>query len=132
MLVITSAQDLKVQAVPPTSVVPVVDLDFVAAFVDVGDPATYSPGNNHGVFDETAAVIAVAAPSSPNVRQVKFLSCYNADAGTQGVRVFLDEGANERTIVQLDLSAGSSLVYTDGAGFRVITADGEIVQTSTP
>ena len=130
MLVITSGQDLKVHVIPPTSVVPATNLDFVSAYVDVGDPATYAPGNAHGTFDEGAAVIAVAAPSSPNLRQIKFLSCYNADVGTQGVRVFLDEGANERTIVQVDLAAGSSLVYTDGAGFRVIDATGAIVVTT--
>jgi hypothetical protein len=130
MLVISNGQDLKVHVVPPTSVVPVTDLDFVAAFVDVGDPATYAPENTHGTVDETAAVVAVAGPAASLLRQVKFLSVYNADGGTQGVRVFLDEGANERTIVQLDLAAGSSLIYTDGAGFRVIDQTGAILVTT--
>lgn len=130
MLVIAAGQDLKLHVIPPTSVVPVTDLDFVAAFVDVGDPSTYAPGNNHGTVDETAAVIGVAAPAGSLLRQIKFLSVHNRDAGTQGIRVFLDEGADERTIVEVDLAAGSSLVYTDGAGFRVINQAGEILVTT--
>lgn len=130
MLVLMPGQTLNLDVVPPTSVVPVNDFPFVASYVDVDAPATYEPGNAHGVVDEAGAS-AVAAPTA-GARQVKFLSVYNADAGPHAVRVFLDEGADERTIVQVNLEAGSSLVYTDGAGFRVITSDGEIVQTSTP
>lgn len=129
MLVIQNGQDLKLHIIPPTSVVPATDLDFVASYVDVGDPATYAPGNTHGTVDETAAVVGVAGPAASLLRQVKFLSVNNRDVGTQGVRVFLDEGANERTIVQVDLAAGSSLLYTDGAGFRVMNQAGEILVT---
>lgn len=102
------------------------ELPFVASYVDVAAPDTYEPAAAHGISAGAADIEILPAPSATRKRQLKFLSIYNRDTVAAVVRVFLLDGATERDIVKITLPAGSTLIYTDGEGFRVISSAGAI------
>lgn len=100
-------------------------LPFQANFVDVTTTA-YTPGQNDGATNSTTAVTLVAAPAASTQRQVKLLTVYNADTASAIVTVQYNNNATLRTLVKITLAVGSTLVYTDGEGWRVITSAGQI------
>jgi hypothetical protein len=107
-------------------------LDFVASYVDVQAPDTYEPAANHGVTNDSTPVTLVAAPSSGRRRQLKFLSISNVDSQANEVAVGYLDNATTRNILTVTLAVGSTLVYTDGEGFRVIDTTGNILVTANP
>jgi hypothetical protein len=100
-------------------------LPIVAAFVDVG-LTTYTPGSSDTQSNDGNAVTAVAAPGANLQRQVKLLTVYNADTAAATVTVRYNNNGTLRIVATVTLAVGSTLVYTDGEGLRVITKDGEI------
>lgn len=101
------------------------ELPIVAAFVDI-TPTTYGPGASDGQTNGTTAVAAVAAPAASTQRQLKFLTVFNADTVSATVTVRLNNNGTTRVLVAIALGVGSTLVYTDGEGFRVISNAGVI------
>ena len=102
------------------------ELPVVVTFVDVTTTA-YTPGSTDTITTGTTPVTAVAAPAASTQRQIKFLSVYNADTVAATVRINFNNNATLRRVVSVELAVGSALIYADGEGFRVITADGGIV-----
>lgn len=102
------------------------ELPIVASFVDVAAPDTYEPDSGHTLTTGAAAVTAVAAPAAGKRRQVKFLSIYNKDTVSATVTVLFDRSATSRELVKIALAVASTLIYTDGEGFRVINTSGQI------
>jgi hypothetical protein len=100
-------------------------LPVVASFVDV-TTTTYTPGSSNTATNNTTAVTAVAAPASSTERQVKLMTIYNADTASATVTVRYNDNGTTRTLIQPTLSVGDTLLYTDGEGFRVIDANGNI------
>lgn len=98
-------------------------LPIVAAYVDV-TTTTYTPGGNDTVTNNATAVTAIAAPVASTQRQVKLLTLYNADTVAQTITIRLNNSGTFRILLQIILSVGSTLVYTDGEGFTVITSSG--------
>jgi len=100
-------------------------LPIVASFVDV-TTTTYAPGATDTETNNTTAVTAVAAPAASTQRQVKLLTIYNRDTAVAIVTVQLNNNATLRTLIKVTLAVGDTLVYTDGEGWRVVTASGQI------
>ena len=102
------------------------ELPIVASYVDVAAPDIYDPNSAHTLTSGAADVTAVAAPAAGKRRQVKFLSVFNKDTVSATVTIKFDRSATQRELVKIALAASSTLVYTDGEGFRVIDTAGVI------
>lgn len=102
-----------------------VELPITAHYVDVTD-TTYKPGSFHTITTGTSAVTAVFTVGS-GVRQVKLLTIYNADNANATVTVRLKFDATTRILVKVTLAVASTLIYTDGEGFRVMNTSGQIL-----
>src|SRR5574341_1082320 len=106
-------------------------LPVVAAFVDVGAaPDVYTPGSNDTQSNGANAVTIVPAPGANLQRQVKLLTVFNADTAAAAATIRYNNHGTLRPIVKVTLAVGSTLVYTDGDGWRAITAAGEILTVS--
>lgn len=79
------------------------------------------------VTNNSTAVTIVPAPAANAQQQVKFLSLFNADTAAVTASVIYLDTATSRILVKVTLAVGSTLVYTDGEGFRVIDASGVIL-----
>lgn len=104
-------------------------LAFVASFVDISQVNFGLTGadSSNGASNDTTVVSMVAAPAADTSRQIKFLSIFNADTAAATVTVQYDDNGTNRTVCKVTLPVGASLVYTDGEGFRVISAAGAIL-----
>jgi len=92
-------------------------LEFVASY---HDSTLAPPATNHGVSNNTTAVTLVAAPASGVQRTLDFLSIYNADTVSATVTVRLNDNATLRTIENVALPAGSSLIFVRDAGGTIV------------
>lgn len=125
MIVLNSTRKLQVVL---AAVVAANQLDFLSSYVDVGSPDVYEPESSHGVTADAVDVDVTPAPIGASTkRQQKFLSVYNRDTAAADVTVKLDEAGVERILCRVTLAAKSTLVYTDGEGFRVILTTGAIL-----
>ena len=91
-------------------------LEFVASYQD---STSAPPATNQGVSNNTTAVVLVAAPASGAQRRLEYLSIYNADTVSATVTVRLNDNATLRTIVNLALPSGSSLIFVHDAGWSI-------------
>ena len=123
MIVLDATDSLKAQL---GGAVTTNELPIVASYVDVAAPDTYDPNSAHTLTTGAAAVTAVAAPAAGKKRQVKFLSVFNKDTVSATVTLLFDRSATARELVKIVLAVSSTLVYTDGEGFRVINTAGAI------
>ncbi len=103
-------------------------LPFVATYVDVTTTA-FTPGSSDGASNNTSTVTLVAAPSASTQRQIKFLSIQNADTVSATVTVRYNDNATTRIITKTILTAGDTLQYNDGEGFRVLDTNGSLKQS---
>ncbi len=106
-------------------------LPIVATYVDV-TTTTYTPGASDTVSNNTTAVTVVAAPGASTERQVKLLTVYNADTVAATVIVRYNNNGTTRVMCRADLEPGSTLVYMDGEGFRVLTENGAVLGLGEP
>ena len=102
------------------------ELPVTANFVDI-TTTTYVPTASDGITTGTTAMTLVAAPAASTQRQVKFFSIYNADTVPSTVTVRLNNNATLRILHKVTLNVGSSLLYTDGEGFRVVDSNGVVL-----
>lgn len=102
------------------------ELPFTTHYVDI-TTTSYTPASNDGLSSGATAVTVVAAPAASTQRQVKLLTVYNADTIGETVTVRLNNNGTFRILVAVALAAGSTLVYTDGEGFRVMNSAGQIL-----
>lgn len=102
---------------------------FVSSYVDVGSNY-YVPGEQDGALNSTTDVVTVTAPGQGRTRQVKLMTFYNADTAPVTLQVHYDNNGTERVMVRVTLAVGSTLIYTDGEGWRVLTALGGIIEVS--
>lgn len=77
------------------------------------------------VTNDTTAVAAIAAPASGVTRQVKYLSVNNPNTGSVTAFVRLNSSGSFRNFFSALLNQDESLVYIDGIGIQVLTANGE-------
>jgi hypothetical protein len=100
-------------------------LPIVASYVDIAS-ASYSPASIDGQTNDTNAVTVVSAPGSSVKRQVKLVTVHNADDAQAVVILQYKNGATARELVRVTLDGDDTLIYTDGEGFRVLSAAGQI------
>lgn len=97
---------------------------LIAAYSDIAsDATTCAPNSTDGQTNNTTAVTWVAAPGSGNVRQISYLSLYNADTASITVTVRINNGTTTRIIRKFTLNAGESIAYNP-SGFLVFSSDG--------
>lgn len=120
----TKTLEVKLAGAITTSQLPV-----VASYVDVTTTA-YTPISSDTATNSTTAVTIVAAPAASTQRQIKLLTVYNADTASATVTIQLNNNGTLRPLVVVALAVGSTLIYADGEGWRVLTSAGAVV-TST-
>jgi hypothetical protein len=120
----TKSLELKLGEAHTTSASPV-----VTSYVDVTTTA-YTPGVATNNSNGTSVVTVVSAPASSTQRQLKFLSCYNADTVSHVVTVQYNNNSTTYVIIKVTLAAGYTLLYTDGEGWRVLDTSGNLVQSA--
>lgn len=103
-------------------------LPYVVSYIEM--PA-YKPTNNDGATNNTTAVTIVDAPTITLQRQIKLITIYNADTTAKTVTIRLNDNGTFRILVKIILLVGSTLVYTDGEGFRVIDINGAVLGIGT-
>jgi hypothetical protein len=104
--------------------------DLSCSYMDVAtDGSSIAPDSSDGVTNGVTAVTWVAAPASGLVRQVKYLSLYNADTASVTVTV-RKSNANNRVLCKVLLAPGERLEYTVDGGFRTTTSSTGTLVTS--
>jgi len=106
-------------------------LPIVACWVDV-TTTTFLPGEADTATNNATAVTAIAAPAASTQRQGKLVTVFNADTAAATVTVRVNNNGTFRTLVKVTLAVGSTLIYPDGEGWRVIDATGGITSTTSP
>lgn len=104
-------------------------LAYTVHYCDITTTA-FTPGEVDGLTNSTTAVTILSAPAASTQRQVKTISVHNRDTAAATVTVSLDTSGTERILVKAALAVDSTLIYTDGEGWKVIDSSGGIL-TST-
>lgn len=100
-------------------------LEFTASYADyLASPASFTPGDNNGLTNNTTAVTLVAAPAASTQRQVKRINVYNSDTASATVTIRLSDAGNFRTQRSVTLLPGEYIEYEDAHGFTVYDASG--------
>jgi hypothetical protein len=88
------------------------------------DASTVAPSSSS--FDTTSgtAVNIATSPAAGFLRQLKYLSLYNADTAPVDVTVQVDDASTVRVICTVQLEVGGRVEYVADVGFRVYTATG--------
>ncbi len=86
--------------------------------------SAYTPGRTAVLTNNTTDADLVGSPAASTQRVVDFIAIYNKDTVTQTATIKLDDNGTEYELWQGSLQAGESVVYADGAGFKVYTAAG--------
>lgn len=104
------------------------NVDVAVSFVDFTASAT-TPGSNQVNITTTAQVEVLAAPASGAQRQVKQIIIANRASAANTVRLWKDVASVDYAASpSVTLSAGETLAYDDGAGWRAYTASGAVKQ----
>ena len=81
-------------------------------------------GSKQSVSNNTTDVDIVSAPAQNFVRNVEYISIYNADSITSTVTVKIDDGVAETIIIKAALATLESLHYDNQGGWYALTAAG--------
>lgn len=92
--------------------------------------STITPGNKNTPITTATTTDIVSAPASSTYRTVKTLTIRNRDASTvNAVTVIHTDGTNATELIKVNLLAGYTLHYHEGAGFWVTDTYGSNVST---
>ena len=106
-------------------------LPFVVQYVNVTREGVTHNNSANGISNSGTAVTVLGAPSAGEKRVIQSFSVYNADTASATVTVRLNDNGTLRNIVVVTLSASDHLIYTNAAGWFVLTSAGFIKSTST-
>ena len=96
-----------------------------ASFDDMkADGSTFAPKSSNGLTNSTTAVSWVGSPASGDVRQIKYLSLFNADTASITATVRVNDGTNTRIIGKFTLATGERVGYTVDHGFLTFDVNG--------
>lgn len=85
---------------------------------------TYTPGNTPVNTNNTTDVNLVPAPGASTQRIIDYVSVYNNDTAAATVTIKLDVSGTERILWRGSLAVGFKVEFVEGAGFRVLDANG--------
>lgn len=105
-------------------------LPFVASYVDI-TTTTYTPISSDGQSNNSTPVTIVSSPLASTQRQIKLVTIKNEDTVDAIVTLRYNDNSTIRKIVTITLASGSTLIYTDGEGFRVIDSTGNILTSGS-
>jgi hypothetical protein len=98
---------------------------LIADYADVAsDSTTCAPNSTDGQTNSTTPVTWVGSPAPGYVRQIAYLSCYNADTASVTVTLRINNGTTTRILRKVTLSTGESFAFNSEAGFAVFASDG--------
>lgn len=97
-------------------------VELVFAFVDSSD-SVYVPRGGRTTSALAGPTTLIAAPSTGQTRQIKYLSVFNADTVSNTFTFFQSVGGNRSTIRKVVLATLESLIW-DGMSWRTFTASG--------
>ena len=108
-------------------------LPFTTSYADLNTStfAVTAFAENEGTTNNTTAVTLVAAPGASKSRKISLVNIYNADTVAATVTVQYNANGTLRVLCKIALAADSTLQYTDGGGWKVVTSAGGVVTTSS-
>lgn len=96
-----------------------------ASYVDIAtDGTTYAPSSATGATNSTTAVTWLGSPASGAIRQIKYLSLYNADTAAVVATIRVVDNGTNRIIGKFTLAADERLQFVDVNGFTTAAAAG--------
>lgn len=101
-------------------------LPITASWLDADSTSLWQPGTFTTASNNTTAVDVIAAPAASALRQLKFLSVYNADNVAQAVTVRVNSTATLFPVAVTTLLPGYSLIAT-GETWLVHDTNGAVV-----
>lgn len=97
---------------------PSTELDWVSVYLDTTDNV---PHHSDGKTNGTTDVTLVSSPSSDN-RLVRYINVYNNNSSQVKATIKIDDGTNERILVNSTIDSEITLVYDSYAGWYLISA----------
>jgi hypothetical protein len=104
--------------------------DLYASYIDasagiaIPNQTNRCDGSQSAVSAGTTPVTIVSAPLAKTLREVQYLSIYNADTVSMTVTLRLIDNGTTRILGKVTLGVGERAEYTDSNGFRTVTATG--------
>lgn len=99
-------------------------LSAVATYAD-NTTSAFTPGREVHAISSVTTTTVVGSPASSTQRNIESLN-FAAKGGANTVTVELFDGSTAFQLVSVALASGETLCYEDGAGWRVLTALGEV------
>ena len=99
-------------------------LRCVASWRDITTTA-YTPGRTITNTNSGTDVNIVPSPAASTQRVVDFLSVYNSDTVSATVTIKFDSSGTEYTLWSGALATGECITYTDGDGWKKLSASGK-------
>lgn len=84
------------------------------------------PATNRGTLSDSDTVLVAAPGTQGQVREILFVSIYNADNASVTVDVKTDNGTTELSVVKATLLTLEQLLYEKGRGWYALDANGEL------
>ena len=98
---------------------------FVTSWDDIDTSlVTMTPGSGDGLLNGTTPVTVI--PASATARNAKYVGIYNADTVQHNVYILLLDTATYRMLFSCVLQPGETVVYNDGAGWKVFNEAGAL------
>lgn len=101
-----------------TAAVATAQPQLYASFVDLANFELTAPPSVTALTNSTTPVVWVPSPAA-GMRQVKYLSCFNADTAPVEVTVSIDDDGDVRTLLVATLAEGERIEYVDTDGFKL-------------
>ena len=99
------------------------ELEIVVCFSD-HTATNYIGDAQASLSDGASDVEIVSAPDADTIRDIDFISVYNADSVPAVVTIKIDVSSVESVLGTWTLQPGDTLFYTHSGGWSVVGADG--------
>lgn len=129
MILLTSSSDL-LEVVTGASVS---DIYVQASFVDLSSVNVLTPGRQNTIITTATTTTVVPSPAAGTNRALKNLCIFNSSASPCQVSILHTDGTNSVEIFNYTTQTGESIYWSEGRGFYVQDADGNLKtgQTTT-
>ena len=129
MILLTSSSDL-LEVVTGASVS---DIYVQASFVDLSSVNVLTPGRQNTIITTATTTTVVPSPAAGTNRALKNLCIFNSSASPCQVSILHTDGTNSVEIFNYTTQTGESIYWSEGRGFYVQDANGNLKtgQTTT-
>jgi hypothetical protein len=83
-------------------------------------------GTKDGTSNDTTAVTITSSPTSGSVRKISGISIYNGDTVAAVITLRINDASVLKTLINILLIDGETLLYSDLRGFIILNANGEL------